>query len=235
MDILHVSVHLDILHDFVYFGFRYIFYTIFNLQSIQLTFQGTNSSCFHDYHDSRNNKSFTSPRLLSQETVGPLWNTGEESARLAQRVTTSLPTFPSSLPPQRVFTRLLNVRSTCLVRSHSRCTENTAAPSHSFSWENTFLRASSRQFHASFLPCCDSNRLGTNGLRVRGTNNATHYDLSFRDFYEISLLSSRWSTLPQVFRKKKKEERDENLPGVSSPLIFVHSRPLNTERFKHRH
>ena len=123
-------------------------------------------------------------------------------------MTTSLPTFPPSLPPRRVFTRLLNVRSTCLVRSHSRCTENTAAPSHSFSWENTFLRAScSRQFHAFFPPCCDPNRLRTNGLRVRGTNNATHYDLSLRDFYEISLLSSRWSTSPQVFRNKKKKKK----------------------------
>lgn len=58
----------------------------------------------------------------------------------------------SSLPPQRVFTRLLNVRSTCLVRSHSRCTENTAAPSRSLRRSEHVSRSYS-QFRVFFLPC----------------------------------------------------------------------------------
>lgn len=137
----------------------------------------------------------------------------------------------SSLPPQRVFTLLLNVRSTCLVRSHSRCTENTAAPSRSSNQVNVFLRAAVN-FLLSFSRDVTLIVL-KHGLRIRWTNKAAHYVLS------------KISTKPRYCHrtdgpcfnllKKKRNDFQENLPdGVSLPSIFVHGRSLNTQRFKHR-
>lgn len=58
--------------------------------------------------------------IYHEEDYGTHSDTKAKKARLT-RSDLEFTYVYSSLPPQRVFTRLLNVRSTCLVRSHSRC------------------------------------------------------------------------------------------------------------------